>query len=365
MIVRIRGIKRVRAKGRIYHYHRATNQRIKADPADTAAFMREIEALDGQATAAPAAQRGTLGGLAAAYRASPEFTNLAPRTRADYQAVFDYLKPFDALGVEADLTTPRVLAIRDKAYGQRKRRFANYVVQVLRLVMTWGKPRGWVEANTAAGVPLIKRPKGARKVNRPWADGELAVALERASGGMRVAIALGAYACLREGNVVRFAKSGYDGYAVQADQEKTDEPVWVPAHSVLKAILDARLAEERQLVAKGKPDTLMMVLGERGKPYRTTSGFRTMFFRFIRELEALGLVQPGLTFHGLRHTIPTILANLGASKGQIKPLTGQKSDASVAIYTETADRQRLAKSSMEMLERHHQQTLQDKGSGQA
>jgi len=79
MIVRVKGVKRVRAKGRVYYYDRKSRRRITA-PYGTPEFFQEIEQLRGIAKARSSSP-GTLGGLIEAYRASPEFTGLVPRTR--------------------------------------------------------------------------------------------------------------------------------------------------------------------------------------------------------------------------------------------------------------------------------------------
>jgi len=43
--MRIKGINRVTAKGKVYHYHRKTGKRIHA-PVGTAAFLAEVEVLN-------------------------------------------------------------------------------------------------------------------------------------------------------------------------------------------------------------------------------------------------------------------------------------------------------------------------------
>src|SRR5436309_1788208 len=96
MIVRIRGVKKVRAaSGRIYYYHRATKVRISAKPY-TAAFAAEVDRLNG-GRASRSIAPGTVGALVAAYRASPEFQQLADRTRSDYQHVFDWIRGIDGM----------------------------------------------------------------------------------------------------------------------------------------------------------------------------------------------------------------------------------------------------------------------------
>ena len=58
-----------------------------------------------------------------AYGEHAAFTDLAPQTRSDYQAVFDYLKPI----ADTPLTKfdkPLVVRIRDKAAMDKGRKFA-------------------------------------------------------------------------------------------------------------------------------------------------------------------------------------------------------------------------------------------------
>src|ERR1051325_9319857 len=158
MIVRLRGIKKARAKGRIYYYHRATGIRLPDDPRSPefiAAVMRLTEMPPG----AQAPKAGTLGALIAGYRASPEYARLADRTRHDYDLVFNYLKPLDQMPL-LQLDSAAVIAIRDKAFEQKKRRFANHVLQVLGTILNWGRPRKLAPAtNPASGITKIPRPR--------------------------------------------------------------------------------------------------------------------------------------------------------------------------------------------------------------
>ena len=100
--------------------------------------------------------------------------------------------------------------------------------------------------------------------------------------------------------------TAYDGTNIAARQGKTDDLVRIPAHSVLRAVLDADL--ERQPRLKTAP----LVINARGQAY-TADGLRATFFHMIRDLIAAGKVSPGLTFHGLRTTLATWLADGGAA----------------------------------------------------
>jgi integrase len=338
MIVRVKGIKRVRSKGRIYYYDRQTGRRVTA-PYGSPAFFEEINHLRDIAKVRPKIP-GTLGGLIEAYRASPEFREqLAPRTRSDYQKVFNYLASIENMPI-VQIDEAAVITFRDRAFMQRKRRFANYVAQVLRLLFSWGKPRNIVP-RTLGDIPLIRKPRGAPKANRAWTPEECAAVLGAASDGIKVGIALGMYGALREGDAIRFPWSGYDGSAIQWTQGKTGDDVWLPAHRELRTILD-EAAKSRSAVT--------IVTNQNGLPY-TGNGFRVMFFRLVRRLQAEGKVGPGLTFHGLRHTAGKMLDEAGCDTSTIGVVLGHRSEVMARHYSQEGDRRRRAVVAIKRLER--------------
>ena len=70
-VVRVKGVKRYRSKGRWYYYHRATGTRLNAE-FGTGEFFAELAALERKVKREKAAP-GTLGMLLASYRFSPIF----------------------------------------------------------------------------------------------------------------------------------------------------------------------------------------------------------------------------------------------------------------------------------------------------
>jgi integrase len=334
-LFRIKGVKKVRSKGHVYYYHRRTMTRLPGDPGTTA-FMDALRDLDvGQEVKA---NPGTLGALITAYRGSPEFARLADRTRSDYQKVFDYVKPLDLMPL-VEIGGATLYGLRDKANAKHRRRFANYVVQVLRLLFNWGMRRGLVDRNPAVAVELVRRPRNAPLVNRPWSSAELETVLAEAPPELRIAISLGAYLGLREGDMLRVTWACYDQERVELRQQKTGESLWVPAHSRLREILES--------APRVSP---LIVIGARGRPF-TQNGFQRRFFGLIRRLTEEGKVAPGLSFHGLRHMLGTSLAEAGCDPRTIAAILGQKTTAMADHYSRTADRRQLASAGMAKLER--------------
>ena len=335
MIVRMKGVKKVRSKGHVYYYHRKTMTPLLGEPR-SAEFMAAFVALErvGELAVAP----GTLGGLIEKYRASPEFTDLAANTKRNRQWVFDYLKPLAGMRL-VDITGGFLYQLRDRAKAKHKRSFANLLIDVLRYVFAWAiKREQGMETNPALKVDKLRRPKDAKVVNRPWRAEELNIVLARASRQIRLAVAIAAYTGLRESNVVTVTWKSYDETAFETRQIKTGEPIWVKAHFRLREIL-----EQTPRVSP------VILIGARGKPF-TESGLRTSFFRLVRTLVAEGKVEPGLSFHGLRHTLGTTLAEAGCDAATIAAVLGQATTKMAEHYSKTAKRKHLVDAAIDLVE---------------
>ena len=286
-----------------------------------------------------AAGPGTLGGVIERYRASPDFTDLAANTRRNRQWVFDYLKPLTGMRL-TDIDSAFLYEVRDRAKAKHKRSFANLMIDLVRLLFSWAIKRGLTEKNPALAVDKIRRPKDAKIVNRPWRAEELEIVLAHASRQIRLAVTIAAYTGLRESNVVKVTWASYDGVAFETRQIKTGDPIWIKVHFRLREIL-----EQTPRVSP------VILIGARGKPF-TESGLRTSFFRLIRTLVAEGKVQPGLSFHGLRHTLGTTLAEAGCDAATIAAVLGQATTKMAEHYSKTAKRKHLVDAAIDLVEEH-------------
>jgi integrase len=290
---------------------------------------------------------GTLGALIAAYRSSPEYARLADRTRHDYDLVFNYLKPLDRMPM-VQLDTAAVIGIRDKAFAQKKRRFANYVLQVLGVILGWGRLHKLAPvSNPAHGIPKIPRPRDLPRANRPWNDAETDAVLEAAQGGLRVAISLAVYAGMRGGDIVRVTWAAYDGSVLEWKQGKTGGDVWLPCLPELKIILDTapRTATTIATQQNGRPMT----------EWGLRRAFRTLTQRLMRE----GKVSPGLTLHGRRHTLGDKLMELGGDLEMVRAVLGQRSMSASMHYSAGASRKRAATAAVHLLANARRTVLQN------
>jgi integrase len=330
----LKPVKRKLATGevRTYWYHRATGKALAHDP-ETAEGLLEIAALDrrsGVITAASGHPGGSYAELWAEYRKSPEWRNLRPRTRSDYQAVRDWLGDGAAAKVMVRRLTPGDLfKLRDKAFKAKGRRFANYVVQVLRLTLEWGRKRDMLKENPAKDVDLIRKPSNEAKVNRAWTPAEVEAFAAAAPPQLALPFMLGLFAGMRQGDALQVTWSAYDGVALRWTASKNGEPCLAPVSGAFKRALDA--AKEK----RGR--AVQIAVTSTGTPW-TQSGFRASFFKLLRDLRAAGAVQPGCTFHGLRHTIGSNGRDEGFSESQVAAAIGDRSPAMAQRYGQEADR---------------------------
>jgi integrase len=334
------GIKRV-ARGRYVYHYRATDvadgagqkrTRLTAQPG-TPAFKAAVRTLQGEPQFLPE----TWGALVAAYRASPKFKNRMLRTQQDYDKVLDYLSHFNEAPLRT-FTTKQCFQIQDTAANQHGRRFANYVMQVLRLVLKWAKTHEWEDAPTPI-FEKIEAPKNAPKANRRWSDDECRIVFEEAKGTFKVALALDMFASMRGGDIVSVPWSAYDGTHIRWNQGKTGEEVpRKPARRMLREILDAAPRRGPTIIA-----------GPDGKPW-SAGTFRKYLRNLVCRLECEGRVAPGLTPHGLRTTNATKLADRGADVRAIQAELGHKGPTMAFHYSREADMNRAAETASRILD---------------
>lgn len=325
--MRVKGVNRFRHSrtGVWYTYHRASKQRIYAD-FGSPLFFEELARIE-KGHRAESAKEGTLGLLVQAYTQSPRWPELAAKTREGYQRVFDVLyKLRDEPTI--NFTRATILRFRDtQVFPKHGRWLANYTVTVLGILFGYGTDLGLMRANPLAEkVKHIRRPRGTAQPNRPWSREECRIVLDRAPIQLAIPLALAMFAGLRKGDFLTITLSQIIGGVIAIRTKKRDMPVQVPVHPELAAILDKR------------PDwpAVQVAATMYGTPW-TPMGFMASWGKLRRSLEAEGVIAPGLTPHGLRHTLGTRLREAGADDRTIADVLGQASTAMARHYSKQAE----------------------------
>lgn len=331
MYVRVKGFQIFTDRhGKARCYHRTTRTPIDLEkyPIGSAGFLAECQRIAALMGQAEAPKPGTLGLLIERYRGHAEFQDLAPRTQADYQRIFDYLHPIADTEL-VRFTPPLVVRIRDKAAETKGRRFGTYVKTVLSLLFSWGVERGFLDTNPAFKVKGVKRPRGAPQANRPWTDAEREAVLAELPPRLKGPIAFMMFTGLDPGDTLKLPRSAIRDGAVCTRRAKTGVAVDIRIIHQLAEILDAQPSHDA---------TTLFVSG-RGRPW-TKAGFDTEWRKVRLRLETEGKIGKGLTPKGLRHTVATILAEAGFDERSIADMLGQKTTEMARHYSRRADKHR-------------------------
>lgn len=288
-------------------------------------FDREYQAAVSGERPAPKgrASAGSLAWLIARYRETPAWTSLSLATRRQRENILRQViesagrKPFSAIS-EATIAAGRDR--RGKTPFQ-----ARHFLDTMRGLFEWAKEAQFVKSNPAAAVkyPLLKSGEGFPV----WTEDD--VAAYEASWPLgtrqRVWISVLLYTGLRRGDAVRLGRQHVRDGVASIKTEKTDTEVHIP---LLPPLLEALKA--------GPTAELAFICGSSGKRM-TKESFGNAFKNACR---AAGVRKSA---HGLRKIGATRAANNGATVAQLNAIYGWTGSKMASLYTQSADRKRLAR----------------------
>ena len=333
-----RYVQPVRAKGSTYLYFRRHGQRwrLPDDPASPEFQKAYLERLGSTNADAPPRRvgEGSVAAMIRDYRASDEFLALKPKTQRDYGRMLDVFAAIDHHPAEA-IRRRHIRELRKGLAG--KARTQKLFTQVASALFNFGIDNDHCSLNPAARMKRI----GKAKAYKAWTDAQCATfEKSKPRRHLLTAYMLGRYSGQRRGDVLKMARTTYDGTSIEVRQAKTehhadgDETLCIPVHKRLKAYLDEL-----------PKNSLLFVVDEDGLPVEET----TFSKEFRDALDAADLDE--LHFHGLRKTAGRALAEAGCSAHEIQSITGHKTLQMVEHYTRAARQKRLASSAMAKLEK--------------
>ncbi len=246
------------------------------------------------------------------YKQSREFSDLADKTRKDYTKYISLVEEsFADLPMRA-LGDPRVtsdfLDWRDRFPGERQR---DYAWSVLMRIISWARGRGLTDYRPPS---RIKRSYKADRADKIWLPEHIEAFRTIAPEPLWWALVLALETGQRQGDLLRLAWSAFDGSWIQLKQQKTGRRVAVPVSEDLRATL--------QMIPQISP---LILMSSRGRPW-TSDGFRTSWAKAVKQANI-----EGLTFHDLRGTAVTRLAEAGCTEAEIASITGHKLGSVSAI----------------------------------
>jgi len=257
---------------------------------------------------------GSLAGLIYAYRQSRAFTQLQPRTRADYlrqlSAIGDHFGTLSLRAMAAPTMARHIETWRDGLAASPRQ--ADYAATVLKLVLAWGVKRGLLAHNRAAGLEKIYRADRSEMV---WSADELAAVTEQAAEPIRRAMVLALETGASQGDLLRLTWSADQGDIIGGRRAKTGVAFAVPVSPLLRKTLDAA----------PRGDSLTILTRADGRPWDVKGNGLRDAWRLA--CGAAGIT--GLTFNDLRGTFITRRRELGWTAEEVAlcsghPIAGEK-----------------------------------------
>ncbi len=269
---------------------------------------------------------------ASLYIASPEFRNLAFRSKRIYNNGFTSLEPLWDIHVKA-ITRPMVLEFRDNLYDMPGK--CRVALTTLNNIMRYCFDRGLVHANPATSISGLPPSKPILR----WEEAEVDLFLNTAPEYLRSAMLLALYTGQRLSDLIKMRWDDYDGKTIMVRQKKTGKELLLPVHPKLRADLDAREATAHN-AAKWMP---FLIYNRFGNPY--TAG--ALGEAILRHARKIGLRR---SIHGIRKTTASILAELGCSPHELMAITRHVSLKEVQRYTLEANQTKMAQAAIKKWE---------------
>ena len=203
-------------------------------------------------------------------------------------------------------------------------------VKIIRMALNHARRQGIIPTNPAEAVELPKETGMERGTFTPE---EVKILVDTAKGEWKTMILIAYYTGARLSDCCRMTWADTDLSTLTFTQAKTGEKVTVPLHSDLAAHLS-------KLAGTDKPEVFIMPHMADLKP-GGRHGLSESFKRIMRKagldigkVKSAGVRQLSRrTFHALRHSFTSALANQGVAPELRMKLTGHKTEAIHRGYT--------------------------------
>lgn len=323
VMVELKGLHIVKAKGRTYYYAWRGGPAVKGEPGSLAFQASYNEAVASHR----APDQKKFKSAVYLYKASQDYQKLADSTRRNWSRWLDRINDhFGDLSI-AQFDRPekiRPLIIKWRAKWADKPRTADYGMQVLSRVLAYCvDPLGKIASNPCEGIRQVYSGSRAEII---WTDADIAHLKKTCSPEIAHAVDLAAHTGLRLGDLLRLSWSHVGEDAIVVKTSKTKSEAIIPLYDALRDVL-ARIPRRSPVI----------LTNSKNRPW---SGFGASYTK------AKAKAWPGgidLHFHDLRGTAATKFYLGGMSEREIGEIMGWEEDSVRKIIRRYVDRQAAIK----------------------
>jgi integrase len=332
--VELRGIAKVKAKGRTYYYAWRGGPRLRGEPGSPEFHASYNEAIENLRTPDPDRFRS----LVVAYRAT-DYRVLEPSTQERWAPWLDRIADYFGDLRIAQFERPekiRPVILRWRTQWADKPRTADYALQVLSRVLSYAVDGGRIAGNPCQG---IKRIYSGDRSEIIWTDADITQLAQTSAPEIMHAVDLAAHTGLRQGDLLRLSWShiGEDAITISTGKSKHRYEAVIPLYDALREVL-ARIPKRSTVILTN--------IG--GRPWK---GFKT---RFSAAKKAAGI--GGLHFHDLRGTAATRFYIAGLSIRTIGEILGWGEDSVERIIRKYVARGAATRATIRQLNEARQRT---------
>jgi integrase len=331
--IELRGIAKVRSKGRTYWYAWRGGPRLEGEPGSAAFIESYQEAHRGRI----APDDGRFRSLIALYRASGDYNALADSTKRNWSPWLDRLADYFGDLRIAQFDRPekiRPVIRRWRNTYASTPRAADYGMQVLSRVLSYAvDPLGKIAGNPCVG---IKQLYSGTRADRIWTEADIARLKQTCSAEIAHAVDLAAHTGLRLGDLLRLSWShvGSDEIVITTGKSRHRREAIIPLYGALQDVL-AR-------IPKRSPTVLT---NSHGRPWRRFDS------SFQAARAAAGMADADLHFHDLRGTAATRFYTAGLPERVIAEIMGWEEEHVAGIIRRYVGRSAATRAIIRLLDK--------------
>jgi integrase len=210
--------------------------------------------------------------------------------------------------------------------------------KALAAVYRWAIPRGRAEMNPCAGIANVHRSRGGAT---PWTAADIQAFLDAHGPGSTAR----RWLLLATFTACRISDARILGRRHEVIRDGVTFLDWQPVKkgsAFVSVPIAPQLLEE---LRAAKVEGPAYILNDYGRPFRSTASLHERVRRWVRSAGLEARSQ-----HGLRKAMAELLAEMGATQHQIMAVMAHTKPATSAIYTDRADRRRMAIEAMKSVE---------------
>jgi integrase len=332
--VDLKGVAKVRAKGRVYYYAWRGGPRLCGEPGSPEFIASFNQAIENRRM--PDSER--FRSLVVLYKSSSEYQKLAASTVRNWAPWLDRIAEYFGDLRIAQFDRPEKIRPLIRQWRSRwadRPRSADYGMQVLSRVLSYAVELGKVAGNPCEGIKQLYSQNRSEVI---WTDAEIGQLKTTCTPEVAHAVDLAAHTGLRLGDLLRLGWSHVRGDSIEISTGKSKHrrEAIIPLYDELRAVL-----------ASIPKRSTVILTNSRHRPW-TRDGFGSSF---NKAKTAAGLADRDLHFHDLRGTAATRFYTAGVPERAIAEIMGWEEQYVNRILRRYVNRSAATKALIQQLNR--------------